>query len=316
MTAQEEPRIHPLPLAPQVNWIKKDGNCATCNLPADHDTANCPRPAVCWTCGSVDHQRFDCPEDPSPPPRRDRGRGRGGGRGRGRGRAKTVNNVQKTAEPSPPVEDVETVEGFYSVAPSQASTMSGTPCNIVVDFIAPPGGKFRSLYGLAGIWDSGQLTSNHIVMRESVFREYIGTTMQPYIGQTIHAANSQPLDIVGVVEIGLAMPGLDNLRPTIVQMMICKSLSSDFLMGRRMLDDWDLSIKYKGKTETWIVGNQQVRAQTARQAREYNRGLIGLDYVYETQQGWRASMKINSGRGPWKRYRWADITQSFLPPPP
>ena len=153
-------------------------------------------------------------------------------------------------------------------------------------------------------------------MRESVFNEFIGKTMKPYRGNVIHAANGQPLDIVGVVEIGLAMPGLDNLRPTIVQMMICKSLSSDFLMGRRMLDDWDLSIKYKGKTETWIVGNQQVRAQTARQAREYNRGLIGLDYVYETQQGWRASMKINSGRGPWKRYRWADITQSFLPPPP
>ena len=153
-------------------------------------------------------------------------------------------------------------------------------------------------------------------MRESVFNEFIGKAMEPYNGTAIHAANGQPLDIVGVVEIGLAMPGLDNLRPTIVQMMICKSLSSDFLMGRRMLDDWDLSIKYKGKTETWIVGNQQVRAQTARQAREYNRGLIGLDYVYETQQGWRASMKINSGRGPWKRYRWADITQSFLPPPP
>ena len=83
-----------------------------------------------------------------------------------------------------------------------------------------------------------------------------------------------------------------------------------------MLDDWDLSIKYQGKTETWIVGDQQVRAKTANEAREYNRGLIGVDYRYETQQGRRASMKINRGRGKWKRYQWADITQSFLPPPP
>ena len=66
--------------AQQVLWIKRDGNCSTCNRPADHDTTNCTRPAVCWTCGSTDHQRFDCPDDPSPPTRR------GGGRGRGRGR--------------------------------------------------------------------------------------------------------------------------------------------------------------------------------------------------------------------------------------
>ena len=107
-------------------------------------------------------------------------------------------------------------------------------------------------------------------MRGSVFKEYIGKAMKPYRGNVIHVANSQPLDIVGVVEIGLAMPGLDILPPMPVQMMICKSLSSDFLMGRRMLDDWDLSIKYQGKTETWIAGGQRVRAKTAKEAREYN----------------------------------------------
>jgi len=224
--------------------------------------------------------------------------------------------VQKTAEPSPPVEDVEPVEGFYSVAPSQASTMSGTPCNVVVDFIAPPGGKFRSLYGLAGIWDSGQLTSNHIVMRESVFRKFIGNAMDPYKGQTIHVANGQPLDIVGVVQIGLAMPGLDGLPPTIVEMMICNSLSSDFLMGRRMLDDWDLTIKYKGKTESWIVGEQQMFAKTAIQAREFNKGLDNVKDTYEMQQGKRAVSKFNKLRGQWNHYRWADITQSWVPNPP
>ena len=224
--------------------------------------------------------------------------------------------MQKTAEPSPPVEDVETVEGFYSVAPSQASTMSGTPCNIVVDFIAPPGGKFRSLYGLAGVWDSGQLTSNHIVMRESVFREYIGDTMSPYRGETIQVANGQPLDIVGVVQIGLAMPGLDGLPPTIVDMMICNSLNSDFLMGRRMMDEWDLTIQYKGKTESWIVGNQLVPAKTAKEAIEFNQGLDGVEDVYETQQGKRAVRKFNRLRGPWKHYRWADIAKRWAPETP
>ena len=87
-------------------------------------------------------------------------------------------------------------------------------------------------------------------------------------------------------------------------------------MGRRMLDDWDLSIKYQGKTETWIAGGQRVRAKTAKEAREYNKGLIGVDYRYEMQQGGRASMKINRDRGNWKRYTWADIAQDLLPPPP
>ena len=152
-------------------------------------------------------------------------------------------------------------------------------------------------------------------MREAVFKEFIGKAMDPYNGIPIHAANGQPLDIVGVVQIGLAMPGLDGLRPTIVEMMICKSLSSDFLMGRRMLNDWSLSIKYQGQTEAWIVGQQQVFAKTASEAREFNKGLNGVRYMYETQQGKRASMKINEQRGMWKRYQWADITQRWLPPP-
>ena len=81
--------------APQVNWIKRDGNCSTCNLPADHDTTNCTRPAVCWTCGSAAHQRFDCPEDPSPPPKKRRGTRTGEGTGT---RTGTSQDRQQRAE--------------------------------------------------------------------------------------------------------------------------------------------------------------------------------------------------------------------------
>ena len=72
---------------------------------------------------------------------------------------------------------------------------------------------------------------------------------------------------------------------------------------------------YQGQTEAWIVGQQQVFAKTASEAREFNKDLDGVEYMYETQQGKRASMKINAQRGMWKRYRWADITQRWLPPP-
>ena len=129
-------------------------------------------------------------------------------------------------------------------------------------------------------------------------------------------ANGQPLDIVGVVQIGLAMPGLDSLQPTIVEMMICKSLSSDFLMGRRTLNDWSLSIIYHNKTETWQAGGQRVRAITAREARDFNDGLKGVRYLNETQRdGTCASIKINRNRGWHTRYQWADISQGRLDPP-
>ena len=115
----------------------------------------------------------------------------------------------------------------------------------------------------------------------------------------------------------MAMPGLESLQPTIVEMMICKSLSSDFLMGRRTLNDWSLSIVYHNKTETWHAGGQQVRAITAREARDFNDGLKGARYLNETQRdGTCASIKINRNRGPDKRYQWADISQRWLPPPP
>ena len=209
------------------------------------------------------------------------------------------------------------MEGFYSIAPSQASSMSRTPCNVVVDFIAPPNGKLRSLYGMAGVWDSGQLTSNHIVMRESVFTEFIGSAMEPYTGVMIQVANGDPLDIVGQVQIGLAMPGLNKLQPTIVDMMICKSLSSNFLMGRKMMNEWNMSIHYLNGTETWQAGEQRVPAKTANEALVFNDGLKQVRYLAETQRdGTRALIKINPLRGASIRYQWADISQGRMDPPP
>ena len=140
--------------------------------------------------------------------------------------------------------------------------------------------------------------------------------MEPYTGAIIQVANGQPLDIVGVVQIGLAMPGLESLQPTIVEMMICKSLSSDFLMGRRMLNEWNLSIIYYNKTETWQAGKQRVPAITAREARRFNNGLQQARYLNEKQRdGTRASIKINPHRGWHTRYQWADISQGGLDPP-
>ena len=74
------------------------------------------------------------------------------------------------------------MEGLYSIAASQASSMGETKCNVPVDFLAPPNGKLRTIYGLAGIWNSGQLTSNHVVMGHKLFRSLFGyhIDLDPY----------------------------------------------------------------------------------------------------------------------------------------
>ena len=170
---------------------------------------------------------------------------------------------------------------------------------------------------MAGVWDSGQLTSNHIVMGEHVFRQFLGNAMKPYNGVRIEVANGDPLEIVGQVQIGLAMPGLNKLQPTVVDMMICKSLGSDFLMGRKMMNEWNVSIHYLNKTETWQAGKQTVPAKTANEALVFNEGLKQVRYLTETQQdGTRASIKINPLRGASIRYQWADISQGRMDPPP
>ena len=38
------------------------------------------------------------------------------------------------------------MEGLYSIAASQASSMGETKCNVPVDFLAPPNGKLRTIY--------------------------------------------------------------------------------------------------------------------------------------------------------------------------
>ena len=108
----------------------------------------------------------------------------------------------ETRGPKPPAVEEETVEGLYSAVPSRVSSMGGTPCNIAFDFISPPNGKLGSIYGYAGIWDSGQLTPNHVVIRESVFNFWFGTDMDPYNEVRIEGAGGDLLDLISQTKIG------------------------------------------------------------------------------------------------------------------
>ena len=231
-----------------------------------------------------------------------------GGRGQApRGKAKKVNHVQRAAEPSPPAEEEEPVEGLYSIAASQASSMGETKCHIPVDFIAPPKGKLRNIYGLAGIWDSGQLTSNHVVMGSELFWSLFGkhVVLDPYNGVQVEGASGNPLRIEGQVKIGLAISGLSELQPQIIDMMICNSVGRQFLLGRKLMNDWNVSIHYQDRRETWQAGEQTVSALNRHEAVEYHRGFYAGMFRSkkgERDTGKKPSTLVNPKRVDSKHY--------------
>jgi hypothetical protein len=212
--------------ADRVTWIKKDGRCATCNQDDEHPQP-CSRPRVCWICNSPDHSRADCPNRPAQP---------AGGDGRpsaGRPKKPGVNQVRRLPEAAQPLMSSEPrVEQLCAAAPSQASSMSDVPSHIAVDFIASAASKLRSVYGLAGMWDSGQLTSHDVVMKTSFFLTWFGdeNAIEPYL---------------------------------------CDNLSPDFLIGRKALSRWNLSVNYyNNNQESWHAGDHRVMAMSAREAAE------------------------------------------------
>ena len=71
----------------------------------------------------------------------------------------------------------------------------------------------------------------------------------------------------------LAIAGLTTLSPTDVSILVCDNLEPDFLVGRKSLTNWELSVHYRNKKETWQAGDQYVNAMTQREAKLYNEGL-------------------------------------------
>ena len=78
----------------------------------------------------------------------------------------------------------------------------------------------------------------------------------------------------GVAKLRLSIVGLTSLIPTDVDVLICDKLGPDFLVGRKALAKWELSVHYRGKQKTWQAGDQQVSAMSQRGAEEYNGGFI------------------------------------------
>ena len=170
--------------AAQVLWVKKDGLCSVCNLPASNPghVQPCTLPRVCWSCNQPGHEAHDCPQ---PRPQE---------KGPKKNRPARVNHVTPAAKPpsvsakttisevEPPVRP--TVNAVSAAHPGQAvwsvhSTSSEAALKaaspfVVWDFHAPVGSKLNSVLGLAGVYDTGQLTSSAVVMRRSFFERHFG----------------------------------------------------------------------------------------------------------------------------------------------
>ena len=116
-------------------------------------------------------------------------------------------------------------------------------------------------------------------------------------------------------KIGLAISGFSTIKPKIVDVLICNDLGPGFLVRRKVLNDWNLSIHYKDGTETWQAGELTVAALTAGQAARYNDGLY--EASNRALAEWRpAHTLVNPQRGESLCYQWSNIPQEQINPPP
>ena len=302
------PADRPPRTADRITWVKKDGRCATCNRDNDHPQP-CTRPRVCWTCDSPDHSRADCPAAPARPH---------GGRGQptgGKPRKPGVNHVQR--QPGPPqqlMSPEEPVEGLYSIAPSQASTTAHLPCNIIVDFMAPPTGNLRSVRGVAGTWDTGCLTHQGVVMKTAFFLEWLGTEtdIEPWESEVrVEGAGGHALTPRGTVRCKLAIGQLPALAPVDVKLMICDGLAPNFLIGRKAVEDWTFSVdRAPGNSDYWRAGGQSMKVLSSAEANEHNAGFFLASPA--DHEEWARNRCVTNPLRPEPEDRWTVVSLSLI----
>ena len=91
-----------------------------------------------------------------------------------------------------------------------------------------------------------------------------------------------------------------------------------FLLGRKLMNDWNVSIHYQDGRETWQAVEQTVSALNRHEAVEYNKGFYAGMFRSkkgEWDTGKQPSTLVNPKRGDSKRYQWAEVPQGKIKPP-
>ena len=169
--------------AAQVLWVKKDGLCSTCNCPANTPghVQPCTLPRFCWNCDKQGHEAESCPQ-PRPKERKPK-----------RGKPARVNHVTPARTPSAPAAPAASVtvlpvmpavnavsaahkgSAVWSVhSTTSEAALKAASLFVVWDFNAPIGSKLQSVLGIAGVYDTGQLTSSAVVMCKIFFEQHFG----------------------------------------------------------------------------------------------------------------------------------------------
>jgi hypothetical protein len=97
---------------------------------------------------------------------------------------------------------------------------------------------------------------------------------------------------------------LSRTIPANVEVLLCDNLSPDFLIGRKALSRWNLSVNYyNNNQESWHAGDHRVMAMSAREAAEYNAGFFSVE---------------RSASREWHRVKSGErmIPPLLTPPPP
>ena len=134
---------------------------------------------------------------------------------------------------------------------------------------------------------------------QSLFSKHV--VLDPYNGVQVEGASGNPLRIEGQVKIGLAISGLSELQPQIIDMMICSSVGRQFLLGRKLMNDWNISIHYQDRRETWHAGEQTVSTLNCDEAIAYNKGLHAGGGSFRSKK-WEMDAEKKPGRWVSRRY--------------
>ena len=255
--------------------------CCTCNRLANTPghVQPCTMPKVCWNCDK------SCPQ-PRPKERKPR-----------KGKPARINHVTPAAvtpspptgpaasTPSPPVVSAvinaisaahkgSAVWSVHSTA-SEAALKAASPF-VVWDFNAPTGSKLQSVWGVAGVYDMGQLTSSAVVMRKSFFEQHFGLDWIQLAGSErdkVASAGLSSMVAVGSAVMYLSVAGLPALSPIPARITLCESMEPDFLVGKVLQDRWNWSIKIQDGQEHWEAGGDIVATLTTAGADFFNAGL-------------------------------------------
>ena len=139
------------------------------------------------------------------------------------------------------------------------------------------GKKKPLVVGYPGLYDTGQTTQWPVVMSKEFFVSRGGKLnhLTPTPGVRIQGANGSPMGPLGEFLARISIPGLPNLPPGDMKVLILEDLQHDFMLGRKFLAQLvpkgeSLGIRFsQGNKTECIFANSSISLWTLRERNEF-----------------------------------------------